>query len=131
MKRLLFRNVALFSVLALGGCDGEATPLPESKKEYAGSWAGQDMKLVIEADGRIDYERDGTSVQAPIQSFDGDDFTVGFFLLSTTFDVEEPPHQMENGSWQMKVDGVDLLRIDGDEILRLIAEQAKAEQAKE
>lgn len=125
MERFLLQKVALFSVLALGGCDGEAKPLPEGKMEYAGNWAGQDMKLVIEAGGLIDYERDGTSIQAPIQTFEGNDFTVGFSVLSTTFDVEEAPHQAEDGTWQMKVDGVDLVRIDEDEILRLLAEQAK------
>lgn len=129
MKRLFIRNVALFSVLALGGCDVEAKPLPEGKKDYAGSWGGQGMKLIIGADGRIDYERDGTSVRGPIQKFEGDDFTVGAFGLSTTFDVEEAPHEMDNGIWRMKVDGVDLVRVDVNMVLQEVAEQAEQSSA--
>lgn len=129
MKRLVFRNAALLSVLALGGCDVEANPLPEGKKDYAGTWAGQDMKLVIAPGGRVDYERGSTSVQAPIQKFEGDDFTVGAFGLSTTFDVEEAPHLADDGTWQMKVDGVDLVRIDMVDVLQKAAEQAEHSSA--
>lgn len=124
MKRTLLQNVALLSVLALGGCDVESKPLPEDKKEYAGTWAGQDMQLAITAAGRVEYKRGNTTVTGPIQKYEGDDFTVGAFGLSTTFDVEEPPHQ-EDGHWQMKVDGVELVRIDAGEILKQVAEQSK------
>jgi len=125
MKRLVLQNVALLSVLALGGCDVEAKPLPEGKKDYAGTWAGQDMKLAITQAGRVDYERGSTSVQAPIQKFEGDDFTVGAFGLSTTFDVEEAPHLADDGTWQMKVDGVELVRIDAEVLLQKAIEQAE------
>lgn len=103
----------------------ESKPLPEGKKDYAGTWAGQDMKLVIEPGGRVDYARGSTTVQAPIQKFEGDDFTVGAFGLSTTFDVEEAPHLADDGTWQMKVDGVDLVRIDAEMLLQKAVEQAE------
>ncbi len=122
MNRHFFRNSALLSVLALGGCDVEAKPLPDDKKEYAGTWAGQDMKLVIQPNGRVEYERDGTTITGPIQKYEGADFVVGAFGLSTTFDVEEVPHQVDDGSWQMKVDGVDLVRINVAEILQQVAD---------
>lgn len=125
MQRNFLRNTALLSVLALGGCDVEAKPLPDDKKEYAGTWAGQDMKLVIQPNGRIEYERGNTTVTGPIQKYEGADFTVGAFGLSTTFDVEEVPHQAEDGTWQMKVDGVDLVRIDAAKILQQAVEQAE------
>ena len=44
--------------------------------------------------------------------FEGDDFAVGVGCVVTRFEVSEPPH-LEDGSWRMVVDGVELTREPG------------------
>lgn len=96
--------------LLLTGC---SDTLPNERLDYVGDWRGEEMHLVINADGRIDYKRSrkggSTTINAPIQEFIGDDFTVGILFLTTTFDVSEPP-SLENGVWRMTVDGVQLTK---------------------
>lgn len=86
-------------------------PLPADKQAYAGDWRGDNMTLRIQPDGLISYERiEGnttTKINAPIQSFDGDHFSVGYGPITTTFEVSQPPHQID-GVWFMTVDGVEL-----------------------
>jgi hypothetical protein len=88
-------------------------PLPEDKLSYAGEWRSKEMGLLILEDGTVAYKRlkggGTTSVKGPIKEFVGDDFKVGFWFLTTTFEVSEPPHEV-NGTWQMVVDGVRLTR---------------------
>lgn len=96
----------------LAGCGG--APLPADKAEYAGSWKGGGIDLLITADGGCKYSRvssDGSvNVNAPIQKFEGDDFVVGVAMMTTTFDVTAPPHE-DAGKWKMTVDGVELERV--------------------
>ncbi len=74
------------------------------------------MELLITRDSKVHYKRrrsrGETSVNGPLQKFKGDDFSVGFLFLSTTFVVSKPPHQ-EGEKWKMTVDGVELTRSDG------------------
>ncbi|WP_233998408.1 hypothetical protein [Pseudoalteromonas sp. T1lg48] len=67
------------------------------------------MRLLILADGTVDYKRlkngGTTSINAPLQEFEGDDFVVGLGFFNTRFEVTQAPHQV-NGQWQMVVDGV-------------------------
>jgi hypothetical protein len=71
------------------------------------------MHLVIAQDGRVEYQRkEGagtTTINAPIQRFEGYNFEVGLGPISTTFVVAAPPHQ-DGGSWKMTVDGVELTK---------------------
>lgn len=106
----------IISGLLLAGCFGQKTGnpgIPADKQSYIGSWHADSMKLHISDKGQVDYERrkgDGnTSVSAPIQQFDGDDFEAGLFGFTTRFDVSEKPHK-ENGIWKMTVDGVELTK---------------------
>ena len=96
---------------ALAGCSSE--PLPPQRAAYVGEWHGENMLLVIRSDGFVHYERhrgsSNTTVDAPIQRFEGDDFIVGFGPFSTKFVVSRAPHE-ENGEWRMTVDGVELVR---------------------
>ncbi len=98
-------------MLLLSGC---AKSLPDMRADYVGHWQGENVQLSIFADGRIAYVREGkdmnTKIDAPIIEFKGDDFVVGFWFLTTTFVVSEPPHQVD-GQWQMVVDGVRLTRV--------------------
>jgi hypothetical protein len=62
----------------------------------------------------VEYERRGgggstTSVKAPIQRFEGNNFVVGVGPFSTTFVVSRPPY-LDGSVWKMVVDGVELVR---------------------
>ena len=109
------RIAAIFLASLLIGC---GQPLPADKSAYAGEWRGQDMSLRIMSDGRVEYRRrtggGNTSINAPIQRFEGDNFVVGLGPFNTTFVVAKPPH-LDGGLWKMTVDGVDLVRSGGDE----------------
>jgi len=108
MKKYLSIIAVIF---LLSGC---AEPLPEDRLHYVGEWRGKEMGLLILADGSVVYKRlkngGTTSVNGPLKEFEGDDFTVGVLFMTTTFDVTEPPHEV-NGIWQMTVDGVKLVRV--------------------
>jgi hypothetical protein len=103
--------LALSLVLALGAC---AKPVPADKAAYVGEWQRPEMYLLITQDGSVKYKRikagATTSVEGPLQGFEGDDFSVGIAMLSTHFDVTAPPHQLKDGSWKMTVDGMELTR---------------------
>jgi hypothetical protein len=99
------------------GCTGE--PLPPAKTNYAGDWRAPDVRLVITPGGHVDYSRKRenatTSINAPIQRFEGDNFVVGVGFLTTTFVVTKPPH-LDGALWKMTVDGVELTRgIESDQ----------------
>src|SRR6185436_20613089 len=103
--------VALLAAL-LCGC---GQPVPAEKSSYVGEWQErkQTMYLLITQDGSIRYKRlkggASTSIEAPIRSFEGDDFHVGVGPFSTRFVVSAPPYQDKDG-WKMVVDGVELVR---------------------
>jgi len=101
----------LFCAL-LFGC---GQPVPTDKSTYIGNWRAENMTLSITADGQVKYkrvqDRGTTSIEAPLQGFDGDDFKVGVGLFTTTFKVSAPPQQGATG-WTMTVDGVELRKVD-------------------
>lgn len=103
--------ILVFIVLTLlSSC---SKPLPNNKLSYAGNWRSEEMTLLILDDGTVAYERikngGSTSINASIKRFDGDDFVVGVWFFTTTFEVSEPPKEI-NGNWQMVVDGVRLTK---------------------
>lgn len=105
--------LALLLVSLLAAC-GQA--VPADKIHYVGDWRAQDMRLKITKDGHVEYERrrgsSSTSVNAPLQGFDGDNFTAGVGMLRTTFIVTKPPYR-DGARWKMVVDGVELSRTEG------------------
>jgi hypothetical protein len=111
MRLARFFGVALFALLL--GC---AEPVPSAKAQYVGDWQAPNMRLMIRPDGMISYERKrdsaSTTINAPIQRFEGDNFVVGFGPFSTTFVVSRPPH-LDGAAWKMTVDGVELVRRSG------------------
>jgi hypothetical protein len=108
MKLRLALAALLLALVA--GC---GQPVPAEKKEYVGDWRGKDMQLLITQDGNVRYSRkqgnNTTTINAPIERYEGASFWVGFGLLSTKFDVSKPPYQSGN-TWKMVVDGVELTR---------------------
>ena len=109
-KRYKFILICL-TIFLFSAC---SQPLPEDKLAYVGEWQSKEMRLVILQDGSVAYNRlkkgGHVSVNGPLKEFVGDDFKVGIWFLTTTFEVSEPPHEV-NGSWQMVVDGVRLTRV--------------------
>ena len=101
---------ALLAALLLTAC---GQPVPADKSNYVGDWRGKEMRIVITSDGRVEYSRKNgentTSVKAPLQGFDGDNFIAGVGFLRTTFVVTTPPH-LVGAAWKMVVDGVELTR---------------------
>jgi len=106
------------SLLCLGLLAGlllacEAKPLGPEKADYAGHWRGDGVDLVIEAEGRVKFERKHgagvVKISGPIAVWVEDDFVVGVMVQKTRFDVTEPPHEVD-GRWRMTVDGVALVR---------------------
>ena len=100
-------------VLLLAGC---AEPVPEARAAYVGDWKAANMRLLITADGHVAYERregnTSKSINAPIKSFEGDNFVVGVGPFTTTFVVSSPP-RLDGSVWKMTVDGVELVRVGG------------------
>ena len=104
--------ILVFSLLMLSACN---KPIPESRLDYVGEWQSKEMVLLISQDGSVAYERKRggvtTSVNGPLKKFVGDDFVVGVWFFATTFDVSEPPYEID-GKWQMVVDGVRLTKVE-------------------
>jgi hypothetical protein len=98
-------------VAALAGC---GKPVPPEKADYVGEWQRPEMYLLITQDGSVRYKRikggATTSVEGPLKSFEGDNFTVGVGPMTTTFEVSVRPHQTAEGEWRMTVDGLELLK---------------------
>jgi hypothetical protein len=107
MKKLI---LLFFVILTITAC---SKPLPDEKSSYVGEWGSKEMYLLILSDGSVAYQRlqngGTTSITASLKEFVGDDFIVGFAFFTTTFDVTEPPHQVD-GKWVMTVDGVKLIK---------------------
>jgi hypothetical protein len=104
------RAIAIAAAALLLGC---SDPVPADKAAYVGEWRAPNMTLLITQNGRVEYERrEGggrTSVNAPLQRFEGDNFVVGVGPLGTTFVVSRPPYQ-DGNVWKMVVDGVELVK---------------------
>lgn len=100
------------ALLFLASC---ATPLPEDRMDYAGTWHSSTVNLRIGKDGMVNYvhQEDGrkTTINAYIQKFDGNSFEVGALGINTIFSVSKKPHQ-EDGVWKMTVDGRELTRYE-------------------
>ena len=96
----------------VSACSG--IPVPSDKQNYIGEWEGLGATLTITPDGGVNWKRisgsGSRSVTAPLQNFDGANFTVGVWFITTSFNVQKPPYQ-EGGQWKMVVEGVELTRV--------------------
>jgi hypothetical protein len=94
----------------------EAAKLQEYRKLFVGTWKGKGMHLAISPAGSVHYERGqggamSRKVTAPITEFQRGHFKVGFMGITTTFRIDQPPREVD-GVWKMKVDGVELTRVE-------------------
>ena len=108
--RSLIRLATLAAVALLVSC---AQPVPPARAAYVGDWRGENMQLLISAGGQVHYFRQRgssrTTVDMPIQAFEGDDIIVGFGPFKTRFVVSKPPRR-DGNVFKMTVDGVELVR---------------------
>jgi hypothetical protein len=106
------RWLLLVACLWLVAC---AKPVPVDYASYVGHWRGDGTLLVIRPDGHADYERvtgkSRISIEGACHSFTDRGFKIGMGLLSASFEVTQPPRQVD-GRWRMTVDGVELTRVD-------------------
>ncbi|MBI5160236.1 MAG: hypothetical protein HY996_02280 [Micrococcales bacterium] len=83
------------------------------RAQLVGIWASPEMLLSVSPQGMVEYRRStgGTnrSVTAPIASVGPAAFDVGVMGMTTTFQVQVPPHDVAGVS-RMTVDGVELTR---------------------
>jgi hypothetical protein len=114
MKNLAFVSLLLVFLFSCNTSPGLGK-LPKGKENYAGTWTSNEVFLQIDKGGQVNYERNSgstkTSVNGPIQKFNGNSFSVGILGITTDFVVSKPPHE-ENGMWLMTVDGNELTRMD-------------------
>ena len=109
MYRLIF--ILLISAL-LVSC---GKPVPPEKESYIGYWQGRNTLLEIKENGDVSYFRkEGekiTTIDSPLQKFDGDDFVIGILFFTSRFEVSTAPYiHPISGEWMMVVNGVELTR---------------------
>lgn len=111
MKKRPAIGLLLAATLILSAC---GKPVPPEKSAYVGDWRAENMALSITQDGDVSYKRvkgsTSTSVNGPLQRFEGDNFVVGIPLVATTFEVSKAPY-LEADRWKMVVDGVELTKV--------------------
>lgn len=103
----------IITLTLLVACGLKGVGIPEDKKNYVGTWRNETIELKISEGGRVDYKKskDGlsSSVNGPIQKYEGNNFVVGALGINTTFVVSEAPKEID-GVWKMTVDGNELAR---------------------
>jgi hypothetical protein len=108
MKTINIVAVAIISFFLFGCGLGK---LPTDKQAYEGVWSSKEVILKITADAKVEYKKSipglETSINAPINKFEGVHFVVGALGMNTTFVVSNPPHK-DGDIWKMTVDGVEL-----------------------
>jgi hypothetical protein len=110
-RRKLEAKVETVEAAALQVAEAEGAKI---RSTFNGTWMAPGISLVIDPSGQVHYENNSTgvnkSLEAPIQSFTDKRFTVGVFGIVTTFVIDTPPYQDENGVWKMKLDGIEYTR---------------------
>ncbi|MEN0065404.1 MAG: hypothetical protein AAGA48_24880 [Myxococcota bacterium] len=136
MRSLLISAGALGLIMALG-CGGLVPNLADLEPEvppsanWVGDWSWQDgessARLVIEANGNLQYESQGpnsnSSFAGPAMGWEKE---LSCCLGLSTWTIDTPPVEGEDGSWTMTLDGRTFVRgprgpdSEADEIERLL-----------
>lgn len=113
MKKIITTSIILLLVAITTSCGLKGIPVPADKKDYIGYWSGDNITLSIDESGKVEYKKtegnSSTSVNGPIQKFEGNNFVVGALGINTTFVVSATPHE-DAGVWKMTVDNVELTK---------------------
>ena len=116
MKQPIKTLIIFIALVATYSCGMKGIKVPPDKQDYVGVWKSEEMKLLISASGRVEYERHSggskKSISAPIQKFEGNNFVVGAFGINTTFVVSSTPHKDSTGLCKITVDGVELTKAE-------------------
>ena len=104
--------IAIMAIILLSAC---GKPVSNEKSDYVGEWQSKEMYLLILQDGTVSYKRlrnaGTTSVNGPLKEFVGNNLVVGFWFVTTTFEVSEIPTKINN-KWKMTVDGIQLTKTE-------------------
>lgn len=124
----LFAALVLAFGLACGGLDPEALEQalegePPPDAAWVGTWQGGDddvsYTLTLDPLGMADLRtvRGGstTNMNAPVKAWTETGFEIGIFSMRQAYEVQQPPHRIDDGAWRMVFEGVVLERIGGDE----------------
>lgn len=113
--RILVTGILVAWLLACSGLaelEEALRPVAPPDDRWSGTWEGPGHTLVIAPDGTLDLRKiEGgghTDLTLPARGWDGG-ITVGIGPVKTTFQVQEPPHQVD-GEWRMVFEGVVLVR---------------------
>ncbi len=78
-----------------------------------GHWRGGAVDVVIDTEGGIAYKKElansSKSLNGKISKIDQGSFEAGVFGITTTFQLNQRPHQ-DGGVWKMVLDGTELTR---------------------
>lgn len=105
-----FVSIVLVATLLQRGITGlggltEPSPLRPDQIAFAGEWVGQKGTVIrIGSDGRGDFQSARASVKGGQVSIDNDQISIGLLGISTSWHIDSPPH-LEDGTWQMILDG--------------------------
>lgn len=104
--------LSILCAVIIGSCS--SFEIPAEKNDYIGTWTGPSVFLQITPEAKLNYKKQEgsstTSLNVPITSFEGDNFTAGVMGMETTFVVSQPPTLENNGMVFMVVDGNKLFR---------------------
>lgn len=107
MVRMTGFAAGMLLVATLASCTGK-TPVPPDKKDYVGSWKGENgSRMTILSDGGCDFEQKKgnttTSMNGGGVHWEGSKLIVKMGV-SAEFVIDQPPTQVD-GKWTMKLDG--------------------------
>ena len=91
------------------------------RSRFNGTWVAPGYQITIHPRGHVQYKNNsGTikkTIDAHIQSFTPQEFTVGYLGITTTFTIDEAPHQdgttiddANQAPWKMKLNGIEYTR---------------------
>lgn len=93
--------------------DIQPVPPPASLSEIVGTWQGDTVRLVIDADGMMAHENNeggtNTRFNAPVLAWTDGSFTAGIGPITQTFVIDSPPVQVGD-RWTMTINNNALTR---------------------
>jgi hypothetical protein len=96
----------------------KSDPLRPDEVAFAGEWRGRKGTVIrIQADGRGDFRRQGSSVTGGRVRIEGNSLSIGVMGLGKTWHIDVRPH-LQNGNWSMQLDGEEFIRKAEGQLVR-------------